>query len=419
MLRRQEALANMKAAKLNLGEFLPSFSFSINEMDSTAILAGDSRTKSIQASVNQKLFDGGKNKLAYETSRISSRYAYEEYEGEFREFRSGIVSQYYRCVSLEEMTGIREELLNAATEQLGIIRRETELGLCLETDYLEYLASYIAVEHQRDQSLRDLKTQERRFKDSIDLDREAEFEIRDGEYRDSGYFYYEPYLDFLWRLVKNSSVALKKQNLATENALNQIRYKRRWYVPSIAAQGSVSFTGGGYPLTEPRYSLKLIFDFSNLNLLSVNAGPLYGFERDRLYQVNNGVSTEIRPNPVYGVARKQEDIALLRNSIGQESAENELEEELYELVISHDSSLRSADTAGRTIEVLEKRVEFSRLLVEQGQKKRIDFLNELIDLSQAKISLREHQIQAAALERALEITAGFPFGGLKNACLSN
>jgi outer membrane protein TolC len=86
--------------------------------------------------------------------------------------------------------------------------------------------------------------------------------------------------------------------------------------------------------------------------------------------------------------------------------------------MSHDSSLRSSEAAERLIEVLEKRIEFSRLLVEQGQKKRIDFLDELVDLSQAKISLKEYRIQAEALERSLEILANFPFGGLKHACLA-
>jgi outer membrane protein TolC len=415
-LRKEELLQNMKAAKWDLREFLPSFSFSLNESDSTSIMTGDSRSKSIQASVSQKLFDGGKNKLAYETGLINSLYAYQEYEGEFREFRSGVVSQYYSYISLGEMTRIREELVSAASEQLEIIRLETELGLGLETDYLEYLASFIAVEHERDQSVRDLKSQERRLKDAIGLEREAELEIREDPSGDFEYFYYEPYLELLISLVKNNSVELKKQNLAAQYTQKQISHSRRWYVPSIGVQGSISFTGINYPLTEPRYSLKFTFDFANLNLMPVSVNPSYGFERDRLYQVGNSVSASVPPNPVYSVTRKLEDITVLRNNLERIEVEKELGERVYDLVTAHDSSIRSADTARRMIEVLEKRIEFSRLLVEQGQKKRIDFLNELIDLSQAEISLKEQQIQAAALERSLEILSNFPFGGLRNEC---
>jgi outer membrane protein TolC len=417
ILRREEVLQNMKAAKWDLREFLPSFSLSLGESDSTAVMSGDSRSKSIQASINQKIFDGGKNKLAYETSRLDSLYAYQEYQGELKEFRSGIISQYYSCITQEETTRIREDLLSAAREQLEIIRWETTLGLSLETDYLEYLASCITIEHERDQSLRDLKTQERRLKDSIGLDREAELEIGDDIYDDFEYFYYEPYLDLLRQLVRAASVELKKQSLAARQAQKQLAYSRRWYIPSVGLQGSVSFTGVSYPLTEPRYSLKLTFDFSNLNLMPLSLNPGYGFERDRLYQVSNSVSADTLPNPAYPAARKLENIAILRNRLNQAETEKELGERLYDLVIAHDSSLRSADTAQRMIDVLEKRLEFSRLLLEQGRKKRIDFLDELIELSQAKISLREQQIQAAALERSLEILANFPFGGLRYECL--
>lgn len=417
-LRKQEVLENIKAAKRDLREFLPTFSFSLNESDSTALMAGDSRNKSIQASVSQKLFDGGKNRLAYETNRLSSLYAYQEYEGEFREFRSGVISQYYSCVTQAETTGIREDLARVAAEQLEIIRLETALGLSLETDYLEYLASCIGIEYERDQSLLDLKTLERRLKDSIGLDHEAELELGEDLHGDFEYFYYEPYLEPLWHLVKTGSVELKKQSLAAQYAEKQLSYNRRWYIPSIGIQGGVSFAGVDYPLTEPRYSLKLTFDFPNLNLAPVSFNPGYGFDRDRLYQVGNSVSVSIPPNPAYPVARKLEDMALLRNRLEQIEVEKELRERLYGLVIAHDSSIRSADTARRMIEVLEKRMEFSRLLVEQGQKKRIDLLNELIELSRAKISLKEQQIQALTLERSLEILANFPFGGLRHECLA-
>jgi hypothetical protein len=417
VLHRQEALQNMKAAKRDLREFFPSFSFSLNESDSTAVMAGDSRSKSIQVSVSQKLFDGGKNKLAYETNRLGSLYAYQEYQGELREFRSGLISQYYSCVIQAETTRIREELAGTAAEQLEILRRETDLGLSLEIDYLEYLASCITIEHERDQSLRDLESQERRLKDAIGLDREAELEIREDVSGDFEYFFYEPYLELLWELVKTGSIELKKQNLAIQRAQKQLSHSRRWYIPSIGVQGSVSFTGLDYPLTEPRYSLKLSFDFSNLNLMPLSVNPGYGFERDRLYQVGNGVSANLPPNPTYPIARKLEDITILRGRLEQAEAEKELAEQLYDLVVTHDSSLRSAGTARRMVEILEKRVEFSRLLVEQGQKKRIDFLKELIELSQTKVSLKEQQIQALALERSLEILANFPFGGLRYECL--
>ncbi|GHV39341.1 hypothetical protein AGMMS49546_11230 [Spirochaetia bacterium] len=419
VLQKQGALQNMKAAKLGFRDFLPTFSFSLSESDTTTLLSPDSRTKTIQASVNQELFDGGKKKLAYEAGRLSSLYAYREYESAFREFSSGIISRYYQYLGQSVLKDIREDLVNAAGEQLLIMRREADLGITLETDYLEYLISYINIENERDQSIRDLKSLERSFKAAIDLSEEAGFSIEDDFYHGFDYFYFEGFFDYVLGLVKNASTEIKKQNLAVEYAHKQLKYSRRWYLPLIGAQGSVSFSGDAYPLTEPKYSFKLTFSFSDLSLfpLSVNTGG--GFDRDRLYNVNNGASVNAGPNPVYAVQRKQADIALMQNNLQRLQTEKDLWESLYGLIISHDNNLRFADTAERTIAILEKRLEFSRLELDKGEKKRIDYLEELISLAETKISLMEYQSQAAALERSLEILAGFPFGGLRDACLQN
>jgi outer membrane protein TolC len=427
ILQKQGALLNMKAAKFSFQDFLPSFSFSLSESDTTSMLAPDSRTKTIQASINQELFDGGKKKLAYDVGRISSLYTYQEYESALREFSSGIISRYYQYLSQSALTIIREDMVNTAAKQLAIIRREADLGLTLETDYLEYLISYIGIENERNQSIRDLNTLERTFKAAIDLNGEAAFSIQDDFYHKFDYFYFEDFVDFLWGLVKNGSTEIKKQNLAVEYAQKQLKYSRRWYLPVIGAQGSISFSGDSFPLTEPKYAFKLTFSFSDLSLfpLSVNSGG--GFDRDRLYNVNNSGSVTAKPNPAYGVQRKQADLGLMQNNLQRIQTEKDLWEFLYELIISHDNCLRSADAAERTIVVLEKRLEFSKLELDKGEKKRIEYLEELVTLAEAKISLVEYRSQAAALERSLEILAGFPFGtsseatsgGLKDVCLQN
>jgi outer membrane protein TolC len=417
ILQRQGVLQNMQAAKMSFQDFLPSFSLSLSEADSTSLLAGDSRTKTIQASVTQEIFDGGKKKLAYEANRISSLYAYQEYETAYRNFCSDIVSRYYQYLLQKEMTAIRRDLVTIAGDQLLIIRREADLGITLETDYLEYLISCINIENERDQSIRDLNALERRFKAALDLSAGVSLSIEDSFYLNPDYFYYESYMDLLWAIVKNNSTEIKKQNLAVEYARRQIDYSRRWYLPTVGAQGSISFSGDSWPLTEPKYSFKLTFDFSGMGLLPLNINTGMGFDRDRLYSVNNGVQVSARPNPAYGVQQKQADLSLLQNSLQREQTEKDLWESLYELIISHDNGLRTANAAERTITVLEQRLEFSRLELEKGEKKRIDYLDELITLARTRISLMEYQYQAAALERSLEILAGFPFGGLKNVCL--
>ncbi|MDR2136338.1 MAG: TolC family protein [Treponema sp.] len=415
-LRRQNALLNMGAAKAGIQEFLPAFGFSLSESASPSILSGDSRIKSLRFSVSQQIFDGGKKKLAWEAGRLAALYGMQEFEGEYRSFLSAVMSLYCQYLLLRETGGIREDLLAQAGEQLAILGRETELGLGLETDYLEYENSYLALEQERDQGLRDLAALERRFKAALGLDAEASLAVSGDLPGPDDYFYYEPFFDYLWVLVRDSSVTMKKLRYETEYGRKQYDYSKRWFLPSVGLEGSVSFSGDSYPLTEPAYSLQLSFDFSSLDFLSTGLSSGSSFDRAGPRQISNGLSLNMRPLPAYSAAQKQSELSLAESALRLRQAEQELRESLYELVISHDNTLRSAYSTERRIALMEKRLSFSQLQLERGEKKRIDYLAELSGLAQAKISRADYLTQAAAMERNLEIETGFPLGGLADAC---
>lgn len=137
LLQQQSALLAMKAAKYGLQDFLPSFSFSLAENDSTMLLAPDSRSRTIQLAISQEIFDGGKKKLFFDVNRLSSLYAYQDYEANQQSFYSNIILAYYQFLLQRESIAIQEELIAAAFDQLRIIEREVELGITLETDYME------------------------------------------------------------------------------------------------------------------------------------------------------------------------------------------------------------------------------------------------------------------------------------------
>ncbi|MDR3147128.1 MAG: TolC family protein [Treponema sp.] len=415
-LRRHNALLEMGTAKMGIQDFLPSFSFSLSESASPALLAGDSRVKSLRFSLSQEIFDGGKKKLAWEAGRLATLYGLEEFEGEYRSFLSTVMSLYCQYLLLRETGAIREDLLAQAGEQLAILKRETELGLGLETDYLEYENSYLELEQERDQCLRDLAALERRFKAALSLGEGASLNVSGTLSGPETYFYYEPFLDYLWVLLRDSSVAIQKLNYETEYGKKQYDYAKRWFLPSIGLEGSVSFSGDSYPLTEPNYSLQLSFDFSGMDFLSTGLSSGGGFDRSGARQLSNGLSLNFRPLPAYSLTQKQAELSLVESTLRLRQAEQELKESLYELVISHDNTLRSAYNAEQRIALMERRLTFSQLQLERGEKKRIDYLAELSNLAQAKIAHADYLTQAAAMERDLEIETGFPFGGLADAC---
>jgi outer membrane protein TolC len=415
-IRRQKILMGMEAAKISIQDFLPSLGLSFSEADSVSLWSGDSRSKSIRFSLSQPLFDGGRKKLAYEAGRLSALYGLREFEEEYRIFLSAVMSLYYQCLLLQEMEGIRGDLLVQAGEQLRILKREMELGLSLETDYLEYASSYMEIEQEYSQALRDLGAMERQLKAALGLKEEARIRVGSGTGVEAERLFYEPWLDYLWALARDSSETLKKLALDVEYSRKGRDHSKRWYIPSIGVQGNIGFSGTSFPLTEPNYSLQLTFDFSGLDFLSLNASRGAGFERSRLQQLSGSYSGNFRPLPTYPLSRKQEELNLLESTLRLAEGERELREGLYEMVVAHDNKLRAAENMEQRIALMERRILFSQLQLNKGEKKRIDYVAELNSLAQAKISLSDYLTQVSALERDLEIQTGFPFGGLADAC---
>ncbi|MDR2803787.1 MAG: TolC family protein [Treponema sp.] len=418
-LEKQNVLQNMKAAKMSIQNFLPVFDFSFSETDSTNLLSSDSRTKNIQANVTQELFSGGKRKLEYDMNQISALYSYYDYEISERNFSSAVTSQYYQYLIQVESVKIKMDMLNTARVQLEIMEKEVALGMTLQTDYIEYHISYINMENEHTQSVRDLKNMERKFKAAVELSEQAELIIEDKIYSEAEYFYYEPHITYIWDLVKEESNELRKQDLSVEYSKKQLNYGRRWYIPTISIQGGISFSGRSYPLTEPKYSAKLILSFLNNKLFPVSISGGYGLDRDRLYNINNSSNVTIMPQPVYGITHNIENIAILKTNIERSNAEKELKDMVYDTIISHDNSLRNANTAERTIGLLEKRIEFSAKELKNGRITHIDHLEKQLRLSETKLNSVQYRIQAANIERNLEILTGMPFGGLRNLIAEN
>ena len=415
-LQRQRVLQNMRGARLSVQDFLPTFNFSLSESDTVILYTGDTRTRSFNASVSQELFDGGRRRFAYQVNRLGSMYAYQDFESSLSDFSSQIIYMYYQYLLQRQVVLVREDMVSNARSQLAIIEKEAELGITLETDYLEYLISFIQIENEREQSKRDLDRLRRRFKVALNLSEEVNLTISDNLSDEFTKFFYEPYINFIWAIIRNVSTEINKQNLALEYARKQLVFSRRWFIPRLSAQAGISFSGDAFPLTEPRYSFSLTIDFPNANLFPLSLSNVYGFDRERLHSLNNTASVRLAPQPAHRVQRRLADIALLEAGNQRIQTERELRESVIDLIISHDNNLRLAYTVKRTIEIIERRLEFSRLQVEQGVKKRIDYLNERIALTEAKISFFEHLARASVLERSLEILTTFPFGGLKNAC---
>ncbi|MDR1893339.1 MAG: TolC family protein [Spirochaetales bacterium] len=419
LLGEQSARLSLREAKFNWGPFLPAFSLSLSETDSASLSAGDSRNRSLQFSVSGDLFDGGARRRAYRMARLNSFYAQLETDSQRQVFIADILARYYQYLVQRRRAEIQEDLKAAAEKELVIMEKEVSLGLTLETDYLEYYISFIQIENETREAWLSLDSLLRQFKTVLELNEEAELVIADELSLRSGYFFYEPYQEKIWLLIRAQSSELRKQDLALDYARQEGEFQSRWYLPALRLQGGVSFSTSQpafFPLSDPKYSVSVSVSFPNLTFLPLNLSNSYGFEQERLYNVSNSAEASLPINPAYAAQVDMARLSLGQNAAGRRQAEIALREQVYQIINSHDAGLRAAQTAEQSIVLWERRLEFSRLALESGEKKQIEYLEELINLAQIKIAHLENLVMAASAVQSLEVLARLPFGELEHVC---
>lgn len=419
-IEKLQALTGIKLSKFSLGEFLPSFTFSITESDGKKYNASDTRTKSMQFGIVQTIFNGGKTKLSYDMSKLSSSFQYSQYEQDLRIFSVKIIQFYFDYVTQLKNIEAKKDLISNAEEQLNISKAEFERGLLLASDYMEYEISVLKMKNQLKQMERGLKTSLRSFKVLLGLPLETELMINNlEELNEEEDFFLEPYTDFIVTIVQNSNIELQQQRLSMEYNKKQLTLSKRFYIPSISLEGNVSYSGENYPLTEPNYSVKLGVSFSDLPFVPFNFSEGYGFDNKGFNNISNSVNGSIKPDFTYNLSSRNSDLTLQKKLLDYKTKEQSVKETVLSKIAAHDDYLDNIKIIKETLSLQEKRLAVCKAEVDKGEKKRLDYLNDLEEHAEQIIELSATQNNLISSWYELELLTNIPLGELRNVCLSS
>ncbi|MBR5866635.1 MAG: TolC family protein [Spirochaetaceae bacterium] len=411
-----QAVENIRKSNLSFENFLPDFTFSFSEDDSIIQNREDSRSKRINFSVNQVLFDGGKSLYTYKENKISALYDYQNYLLSEKNFKEKVVNAFNAVYLQHKILEIKDELLDKALLQLKIIETEVNIGITLETDYLEYLVNLRKIENERKQLYFDLLQKERELKNLLGLDENVSVCILEQEDKSYDFFEIQSFVDVLFPLVKSENIELKKLELSLKSAENQSKISKKWLLPVLSLDAGAGFSGKSYPLTQPEYNVKLKFSFESNPFISSAYSSGIGFKDENISSVNNSVSGNVKiPTTIFS------DIRLNRNSILQTKAKIEqtkqnLYEEFYSLVLSHDDAEIQKSFLQETLSIQQKRLSFMELQLANGEIKHVDYLDALSEIVELNISILTKKNEFLSVCRQLEIITGLNYGGIKNVC---
>lgn len=409
----------LKAAKLAISDFIPTLDFSFSEDDSVALNSTDSKNKSISLNVNYKVFDGGKKLITYRMNKAEKFFQVKSSEINIDNFRSSVINQYYKCLLQNILINIKDELEKTTKFQLDIIEKEFQLGLSLENTYLEYLISYKKILDEKRQAEREKRSQYRILKILLGMSPETDMILDNEELDIIDYeIYLEPYTEVLWNLVKKNNPSIKKNEIAMYYQKQQYQYNQRFFVPELTFQGGISFSGSDYPLNGPKYSAKVMINFSNIPFMPSSVQNSYGLSNNGLKSINNSISSSFTVTPDYFYNKRLTTVQLQQTQQSYTDEMNKMYETFFNQIATYDDLLDSIYRLTETINLEKRRISISEKQVEKGEMKRIDLLKELIELSEQKIQLEQTKMNISSTCRTLEIMLCVPFGGLER-CIKN
>lgn len=390
-LQRQSAEESLRIAKKNIGPFLPVLDFTITDAARAQKDVDDSKNKSIEVGLTQKIFNGGKSLLEWQMQKEQSFYQFLDAQKNYETFQIEIIKSYYNALLLK----LKSQLLkkNADNAQVYLILAELEEneGMITKTDYLKTLLEYKKMEFEANAAQDECKNAETALKNLMNLDRGHALVLSESECFEAALTDFvalenltDKSMEYKQSAVQNSlNIKLSRAELNWAKKLRSIQ--KRIFIPSVSVRGSVAFSGRNYPLTSPTYSVSLVLSFEDNPWINASISRQNAFNKGKLNSLSDTVSGKGMFNSIYFNQLKLSKIELSKKKVGYEKTKKQIEENVIDRIQKIEQVQKSFLLGLENVKIKEQKLLLSKLQLEQGKIKKSDYLEEMNECAKEKI----------------------------------
>lgn len=390
-LQRQSAEESLRIAKKNIGPFLPVLDFTITDAARAQKDVDDSKNKSIEVGLTQKIFNGGKSLLEWQMQKEQSFYQFLDAQKNYEMFQIEIIKSYYNALLLK----LKSQLLkkNADNAQVYLILAELEEseGMITKTDYLKTLLEYKKMEFEANAAQDECKNAETALKNLMNLDRGHALVLSESECFEAALTDFvalenltDKSMEYKQSAVQNSlNIKISRAELNWAKKLRSIQ--KRIFIPSVSVRGSVAFSGRNYPLTSPTYSVSLVLSFEDNPWINASISRQHAFNKGRLNSLSDTVSGKGMFNGIYFNQLKLSKIELSQKKVGYEKTKKQIEENVIDRIQKIEQVQKSFLLGLENVKIKEQKLLLSKLQLEQGKIKKSDYLEEMNECAKEKI----------------------------------
>lgn len=412
-LERMRAQESVKLAKKNITGFLPVLDFSLTDAARAQKDSDDSKNKAIEFGLTQKIFNGGKTLFDWKMQKEKNFYQFLAVKKNEERFENELLQCYYNALLAKLKSHVLQKNCENAELVLTAARLEAEQGMSTQTDWLETLLKYRQMELEAKAAKDDFCNKESELKRKMSIAREQTIVFCEAESFEDA-MYSCALIDGLRRKRPEYSQSAVQNSLDLKMALAELNWsqkaramQKRFFLPSVSVRGGVSFSGRNYPLTNPTYSLKVIFNFEDNPWISGSMSKQSNIRGGKLNAMTDSISAQGTFYTTWFGQMKINKIEIAQKKAGVENTKKQIEDNIFEIIQKIENAQESFILNCDSVKIKEQKLLLSKLSLEQGWIKKSDYLDEMIECAKQKINclllLKERDYLTKELEAAVSI----------------
>lgn len=398
----REALDLREGAwRLGFRSYLPSIALSAGADETLAAVGAESRARSLSASVEQPLWDGGRLAARRALESVELELARLELDRAGYETGEAAVASYRGVMTARARLRIQSEALGAARLSRAALASELGLGLASADELLEADLEIGEAEIALSEARLELSEEEGCLAyalgveelppladDGLGLRRELRLDA-----------------DALWLRVVELSPELREARYRVAAKRAEARVAALGWLPAIGLTASCYLSGERFPLSSMSWSVGASVEFSS-PLADVGMGLETGGDGARERSAADSLSAEPAPDPAGIIEVRSARLALRVEEEAYAATMRELRVRTVAAVRAYDSALarrrlyRDADRLAAT------RLASVRLRRDLGRATTLEAMRAGLERAEAEIDLIEACASIVDAERSVERLLG-------------
>ena len=394
--------------RLSARRFFPELEVGISRNDSVLYGDPDSRLRQVSFGIRQLLFDAGRTVSGLKLQSSENKLGALDLRASREELIYSVILTYIELLCFKQKKDIDRGVHQTASLQQRIAQEEVRLGVITELDLLDIALGLKNIELELEKAEEEERLLLFKLARLTGSDPAEKKPVPVGTINEeyAGFTAAQSADYWLKRALENNLELLKLRArlAAQQEALAAARL--RW-LPEITGSFSLFFSGVDYPLTEPGFNLGLQFSFQAPFLplqASASAGKRNPQERSLGYSASGKLAESLEG--LYSLSLAKLNLQQARGQL--EEFEMELKLQIQESLFTIENQKKILLLLREKLTIGQRRMIIQRLRLELGELKRIDFLNEEVNLGKLRVEVLNGQVTLYKQEVALLKLCGLP-----------